>query len=204
MGNAMRCRETALLYTMLALFASACDTPKDLAPKPAASSSAPLPEAPRVEAPKDAAATPMPERPVPRSSPTVGTGMSEEVQMKAITYMAAMRAPHPDDAQVNTPFVTDLVKRLGPISLSMDKGPEVRKMNRVEIIGGGRQIDLLMSSGCTAETPTRIVVQGAGIQLSTLVSNGVLVVRCNDSRAQCLQSTRDPTDILCTTAPRRK
>jgi len=36
------------------------------------------------------------------------------------------------------------------------------------------------------------------------VSHGVLVIRCNDARVQCLQSTRDPEDVLCTTAPRHK
>ena len=45
-----------------------------------------------------------------------------------------------------------------------------------------------------------VVVAG----LATLAAHGVLVVRCNDARTQCLQSTRDPSDVLCTTAPRHK
>ena len=61
-----------------------------------------------------------------------------------------------------------------------------------------------MSAGCSAETPTRAVVQRAGVAHAQLLSHGVLVVRCNDSHAQCLQSTRDPSDVLCTTAPRHK
>ncbi len=124
--------------------------------------------------------------------------------MKAIAYMAAMRAPHPDDAPVDEAFVKDLQRRLGPIVLSMDSGPEKAKLNRVELVGTGRQIDLLMSAGCTAETPTRAAVQRGGASYASLLSHGVLVVRCNDSHAQCLQSTRDTTDILCTTAPRHK
>jgi hypothetical protein len=40
--------------------------------------------------------------------------------------------------------------------------------------------------------------------LPTLLSHGVLVIRCNDAHVQCLESTRDPTDILCTTAPRHR
>lgn len=115
-----------------------------------------------------------------------------------------MRAPHPDDTAVDEVFVKDLQKRLGPVVLSMDSGPEKAKLNRVELVGTGRQIDLLMSGGCTAETPTRALVQRAGVSHAALLSHGVLVIRCNDSHAQCLQSTRDPSDILCTTAPRHK
>ena len=35
-------------------------------------------------------------------------------------------------------------------------------------------------------------------------SRHLRVIRCNDARIQCLQSTRDPDDVLCTTAPRHK
>jgi hypothetical protein len=61
-----------------------------------------------------------------------------------------------------------------------------------------------MSQGCDPETPTRAVENGAGIQLTTLVQNGVLVIKCNDTKVQCLQSTRDPEDVLCTTGIRHK
>ncbi len=200
----------------LAVLLFACDDPKKAAPSetPAAPSAAPQASgAPAAvtdasvsvaSAKPDAAAIPMPERPVPKTSPTVGSGMPQETQMKAIAYMSAMRAPHPDDASVDDAFVKDLQRRLGPVVLSMDSGPEKAKLNRVELTGAGRQIDLLMSAGCTAETPTRAVVQRAGVSHAALLSHGVLVVRCNDSHAQCLQSTRDPSDILCTTAPRHK
>jgi hypothetical protein len=190
----------------------ACDDPKKV-PSPAPSAvatgvttpaTASALQAHDAEAPKAVASIPMPERPVPRTSPTVGSGMPQEVQMKAIAYMSAMRAPHPDDAAIDELFVKDLQKRLGPIVLSMDSGPEKAKLNRVELVGTGRQIDLLMSSGCSSETPTRAVVQRAGVSHAALLSHGVLVIRCNDSHAQCLQSTRDPSDILCTTAPRHK
>ncbi len=191
----------------------ACDDPKKVPPpSPSAAptgvtaspATASALQAPDASAPKAAASIPMPERPVPRTSPTVGSGMPQEVQMKAIAYMSAMRAPHPDDAPIDELFVKDLQKRLGPIVLSMDSGPEKAKLNRVELVGTGRQIDLLMSSGCSSETPTRAVVQRAGASHAALLSHGVLVIRCNDSHAQCLQSTRDPSDILCTTAPRHK
>src|ERR1700710_907428 len=35
----------------------------------------------------------MPPRPVPKTSPTVGSGMPMETQMQAIAYMAAMGSP---------------------------------------------------------------------------------------------------------------
>ncbi|HQY62261.1 MAG: hypothetical protein IPF92_03565 [Myxococcales bacterium] len=181
---------------------AACDTPKatpDAAPAPSTTASAPA------SASASAAPSyPMPERPVPKTSPTVGAGMPDEVQLKAISYMAAMRAPHPDDAPIDEAFAKDLQRKLGPIVLSMDTGHERAKLNRVELVAAGRQIDLLMSAGCAAETPTRAAVQRAGVSYAALLSHGVLVIRCNDSRTQCLQSTRDTTDVLCTTAPRHK
>lgn len=209
-------RAKTLLRVLPALLVLSCDDPKPADKAAAAPASAalaaPAPSAAPsavgqadAQAPKPvASAVPMPERPVPKTSPTVGSGMPQEVQMKAIAYMAAMRAPHPDDASIDETFVGDLQRRLGPIVLSLDNGPEKAKLNRVELVAAGRQIDLLMSSGCTAETPVRAVVQRAGTSLPALLSHGVLVVRCNDSHAQCLQSTRDPSDILCTTAPRHK
>lgn len=146
----------------------------------------------------------MPERPVPRPQTMVGSGMSIEVQQKAIAYMVAMRAPHLDDAAADPAYAGDLVNKLKPITLSMDTGADKARMNRVEMVANGRQIDLLMSGGCDEKTPLRAVVSRAGVPFATLVSHGVLVVRCNDSRVQCLQSTRDPDDVLCTTAPRHK
>jgi hypothetical protein len=71
-------------------------------------------------------------------------------------------------------------------------------------VAGGRQIDLLMGGGCDDQAPKRAVVQRAGVTFATLLSRGILVVRCNDAHVQCLQSTRDATDVLCTTAPRHK
>ncbi|MBK8216152.1 MAG: hypothetical protein IPK71_20675 [Myxococcales bacterium] len=204
-----------LLVLFVPPLAGCDDQKKQPAPSSSAAASAPVSAASSPSSPAsaivdasppkaDAQAAPMPERPVPKTSPTVGAGMPQEVQMKAIAYMAAMRAPHPDDAPVDDPFVKDLQRKLGPIVLSMDSGPEKGRLNRVELVGAGRQIDLLMSAGCSAETPTRAVVQRAGVAHAQLLSHGVLVVRCNDSHAQCLQSTRDPSDVLCTTAPRHK
>lgn len=155
-------------------------------------------------APKPAATIAMPERPVPRPQTMVGSGMSIEIQQKAIAYMVAMRAPHPDDVAADPTYASDLAAKLRPITLSMDTGADKARMNRVDVVASGRQLDLLMAGGCDERAPQRAVVNRAGVPLATLVSHGVLVVRCNDARVQCLQSTRDPEDVLCTTAPRHK
>ncbi|MEO8798110.1 MAG: hypothetical protein ABI551_09515 [Polyangiaceae bacterium] len=152
----------------------------------------------------DAAAAspyPMPERPVPKTSPTVGIYAPLETQQKTISYMAAMAAPHPDDPFVDEAYVKSLVDKLKPVVASMDRGPDKAKAEHIDIIGGGRRIDLTFSLGCEAETPGH-VIGSTGVTLGTLHDHGVLVVACHDSRAQCLQSTRDPTDILCTQAPK--
>lgn len=147
---------------------------------------------------------PIPERPVPRPQTMVGSGMSPEIQMKAIGYMVAMRAPHLDDAAADPAYANELVTKLKPIVLSMDTGGDKARFNRVEVVASGRQIDLLMAGGCDEKTPARALITRAGVSFAALVSHGVLVVRCNDAKVQCLQSTRDPDDVLCTTAPRHK
>jgi hypothetical protein len=130
--------------------------------------------------------------------------MSIEIQQKAISYMVAMRAPHPDDAAADAAYAGDLATKLKPIVLSMDSGADKARLDRVEVVAGGRQIDLLMAGGCDEKMPAHAVVSRAGMSLATLVQHGVLVLRCNDARIQCLQSTRDADDVLCTTAPRHK
>ena len=157
-----------------------------------------------VDAGAPAASLAMPERPVPRGQTMVSMTAPEDVQMKAIAYMVAMRSPHAGDANADPAYAADLVTKLKPIVLGMDKGADKAKFNRVEVVANGRQIDLLMAGGCDEKTPQRAVVGGAGVQFATLVSHGVLVVRCNDTKIQCLQSTRDPDDVLCTTGLRHK
>jgi hypothetical protein len=160
--------------------------------------------APREAGAAPAASVPMPERPIPKGQTMVGAGAPEETQIKAIAYMVAMKAPHPDDAAADEAYATDLVNKLKPVVLSMDKGPDKAKWNRVDMIAKGRQIDMLMSDGCDAKAPFNAVAQRLNIPLATLLSHGVLVLRCNDTKHQCLQSVRDPEDVLCTTAPRHK
>lgn len=178
---------------------------------PTSPPAAPPPATPSSMAPSGASAAAdgdagagMPPRPIPKPDNTVGSAMPQETQMRAITYMSAMRAPRPGDANADVAYAEALAKKLDPISKSLDHGPDKAKMNRTEVSAGGRQIDLLMSLGCGAKAPFQAVVQRSGTPLSALFSHGVLVVRCNDSRVQCLQSTRDADDVLCTTAPRHR
>lgn len=152
----------------------------------------------------DAGRAEMPERPIPRPQTMVRASMPIEVQQKAIVYMAAMRAPRPGDPNADATYADALAERLRPIALAIDTGSKKATMNKVEVIAGGRQIDLLMSAGCDDKTPVKAVVQRAATPLATLASHGVFVVRCNDAKVQCLQSTRDAQDVLCTTAPRHK
>jgi len=196
------------------LLASACDNKQEgggaavgsasAAPQTAAPEAGAAASATTEEAGAKPAAIPMPERPIPRPQTMVGSGMSIEVQQKAISYIIAMRAPHPDDVAADPVYAADLVTKLKPIVLSMDNGADKARLNRLEVVANGRQIDLLMAGGCDEKTPQRAVTSRAGVSFPTLVSHGVLVIRCNDARVQCLQSTRDPEDVLCTTAPRHK
>ncbi|MBX3228151.1 MAG: hypothetical protein KIT84_27000 [Labilithrix sp.] len=190
---------------LLVLFVSAagCDDPK---PTAVDAGKTTVPSATVTVAAKDAAPPPftMPERPIPKPETMVTQNAPEEVQMKAIAYMVAMKAPHPGDANADEAYANELVAKLKPISLAMDKGDNKAKWNRTEAVAGGRQIDLLMSDGCDAKAPFNAVVQRANVPLATLASHGVFVIRCNDQKRQCLQSTRDPDDVLCTTAPRHR
>lgn len=153
--------------------------------------------------PKPAASFEMPPRPIPKPRTTVGSGDSQEAQLKAISYMAAMVQPQPGDPILDDAWAKDLATRLEPITKGFDKGPAAQKakLDKVELQGSGRQINLFMADGCDAQTPAR-AAQAASASLATLHDHGVLVIRCNDSHVQCLQSTRDVDDILCTTAPR--
>lgn len=206
-------RWLACVVPVILLASAACDEKKD-GPGSAASASTTPSAAPVAvveagtsaadAAPRSPAPVAMPERPVPRPQTMVGSGMPIDVQQRAIGYMVAMRAPHLDDAASDPAYAEELANKLKPIVLSMDSGANKATMNRVEVVANGRQIDLLMASGCDEKTPLRAVVTRAGTPLSTLVQHGMLVIRCNDSRIQCLQSTRDPDDVLCTTAPRHK
>jgi hypothetical protein len=128
----------------------------------------------------------MPPRPVPTSSPTVLITMPEDVQLQAIQYMSAMQAPQPDDAPADPIYAKQLAEQLHGVG-------------RTDVISSGRRIDILLEKGCVATLPREAVARHtAAASLTTLLAHGVLVVRCADHKIQCLQSTRDADDVLCT------
>jgi hypothetical protein len=125
------------------------------------------------------------ERPVPKSSPTVTIGMPLEVQLKAIEYMAAMQAPQPGDAPADATFAKSIADSLHGVG-------------KPDVVSSGRRIDIQMDKGCDATLPRESIARHTGASLTSLLAHGVLVVRCADKSLQCLQSTRETDDVLCT------
>jgi hypothetical protein len=127
----------------------------------------------------------MPPRPVPTTSPTVLITMPQDVQLQAIQYMAAMQAPQPSDAPADATYAKTIADQL-------------KAVGRTDVVSSGRRIDIFLEKGCDATLPRQSVVKYTGASLTTLLTHGVLVVRCADHQLQCLQSTRDQDDVLCT------
>lgn len=210
-------RTTSILSALAIALLSACEktpaAPEDsgardpTAALPAETASATASAAPSAarSSTTPSPAVSMPPRPLPAGSTTVGSGAPPDVQMKAIAYMMALQSPQENDPPADQAWANQLAAQLRPIVTSLDKGSATDKAkDTVEVLAGGRRIDLLMAAGCDAQTPSRAVAGRASTPLPTLVSHGVLVVRCNDNRWQCLQNTRDANDVICTTAPRHK
>jgi hypothetical protein len=176
------------LVLAMAIFGLGCDKSGPLAELDAAN---PWPSAPTVPAdaaspssvPVDAGRV-MPPRPVPTTNPTVRVTMPIDVQLQAIQYMAAMQAPQPSDAPADPAYAKDLADKLRPVG-------------RTDVVSSGRRIDLLVGR-CDASLPKESIARYTGATITTLLPHGVLVVRCADKELQCLQSTRDPDDVLCT------
>lgn len=177
-----------LLLVALAL-STACDKSGPLAELSTSPSASAASAPPAIPLTADAApANPgrvMPPRPVPTTSPTVLITMPLEVQLKAIQYMAAMQAPQQSDAQADAAYAKQIADQL-------------RAVGRTDVISSGRRIDVLMEKGCDATLPRESIARHTGASLTTLLTHGVLVVRCADRAIQCLQSTRDANDVLCT------
>jgi hypothetical protein len=127
----------------------------------------------------------MPVRPVPKSSPTVTIGMPIDVQLLAIQYMASMQAPQPGDAPADATYAKSIADSL-------------RGVGKPDVVSSGRRIDLQMEKGCDATLPRESIARHTGASLTTLLAHGVLVIRCADHGIQCLQSTREADDVLCT------
>jgi hypothetical protein len=111
--------------------------------------------------------------------------MPMQVQMQAIEYMAAMQAPQPSDNPADAAYAQTIATALAALG-------------KAEVASGGRQIDVTMPKGCDATLPREAIARRTSASLLTLLSHGVLVVRCTDREVQCLQSTRDADDVLCT------
>jgi len=180
----------ALAPLALSVVLAACDKSGPLAELDASGTwaVAPLPASsaspPSAAPPSRDAGRAMPPRPVPTSSPTVRITMPEEVQLQAIQYMAAMQAPQPSDAPADPAYAKDIADRL-------------RATGRTDVVSSGRRIDVAVSR-CDATLPREAIARQTGASLNALLAHGVLVVRCWDHELQCLQSTRDADDVLCT------
>jgi hypothetical protein len=99
--------------------------------------------------------------------------------------MAAMQAPQPNDAPADPAFAQTIAEALRPLG-------------KPDVYSSGRRIDLQMPKGCDATLPKEAIARHTSATLTTLLAHGVLVVRCADREVQCLQSTRDADDVLCT------
>jgi hypothetical protein len=183
----MRARD-ALALAIVGTIAASCDKSGPLADldaqgtwgtAPSASSGA-ASAAPA--APVDAGRV-MPPRPVPTTSPTVRITMPIDVQLQAIQYMAAMQAPQPGDAPADPSYAKDLAEKLRPVG-------------KIDVISSGRLIDLHVGR-CSDTLPKESITRYTGSTITGLLPHGVLVIRCTDKEVQCLQSTRDPDDVLC-------
>jgi hypothetical protein len=181
------------LAALLAASQAGCDKSGPLADldtkMAAASASASAAAMAASSAPTDAA-TPvatraMPPRPVPTSSPTVLITMPLEVQLQAIQYMAAMQAPQPGDAPADPDYANQIAGSL-------------KSAGKTDVISSGRLIEVKLDKGCDATWPRQALARSTGAPLGTLLAHGVLVVKCLDRQVQCLQSTRDQDDVLCT------
>ena len=185
-----RCR---VVLCLTGLCAAACDNSGPLAhvdagnPWPQSEPAAPAASdtAPAVDASAPDAGRAMPVRPVPKSSPTVTITMPQDVQLQAIQYLAAMQAPQPGDAPADPTFAKSIAESLHGVG-------------KPDIVSSGRRIDVQLDKGCTATLPREAIARHTSASLTALLAHGVLVVRCYDRGVQCLQSTRDAEDVLCT------
>ena len=183
-----------LLVAVGALLGCCCDACDESGPLAHVDAGNPWPNAaPQSVAPSTTAPSPpqpdagrvMPTRPVPKSSPTVTIGMPVEVQLQAIQYMASMQAPQPGDAPADATYAKSIADAL-------------RGVGKPDVVSSGRRIDVQMEKGCDATLPRESIARYTGASLTALLAHGVLVVRCADHGIQCLQSTREADDVLCT------
>jgi hypothetical protein len=176
------------------LIASAKEAPAEEAGprrEPALAASAP-PPAPRQRPPRPLA--PGKWGPVQPTDPL-------EIQQKTLSYTYAMATPDPGDSPVDKGFLEAFRAKLEQAVRAMDPaGGDRISVNPAQ---GDRRMEVVMSSGCNERTPFNLAVQRAGTPLSTLAQSGIFVIQCHDSKWKCVQSTREPDDVICIVAPRR-
>jgi len=121
-------------------------------------------------------------------------------QMKTSQYVKAMAAAQTSDPFVDKAAVEGMIKKLTPLVRAA--GGKVSDPP-AQTERDGRIIRLNMARGCTARMPKVLLVR-AGLTLQDVYGAGVMVVKCRDKKWACHQATRDPKDILCHAAPRRR
>jgi hypothetical protein len=124
-----------------------------------------------------------------------------EVQQKTLAYTYAMATPDPGDLPVDKGVVEAYRAKLEQAVRAMDPGGGDR--TGVNVTQGDRRLEAEMSTGCNERTPFNLAVQRAGLPLTTLAQAGIFVVQCHDAKFKCIQSTREPDDVICVAAPRR-
>jgi hypothetical protein len=124
-----------------------------------------------------------------------------DIQQKTLAYTYSMATPDPGDGPVDKGFLEAFRVKLEQAVRAMD--PSGGDRISVNAAQGDRRMEVEMSSGCNERTPFNLAVQRAGTPLTTLAQSGIYVVQCHDSRWKCIQSTREPDDVICVAAPRR-
>jgi hypothetical protein len=124
-----------------------------------------------------------------------------ETQQKTLAYTYAMATPDPGDPPANKAFIEAFKKKVEQAARAMD--PEGGDRVSVTSAQGDRRVEVELSSGCTERTPFNLAVQRASTPLGALAQAGVYVVQCHDAKWKCVQSTREPDDVICVVAPRR-
>jgi len=123
-------------------------------------------------------------------------GLKERIVRNCVETIA-LHAPVAKDLRTITVAleVTTDLDRIG--RYAKDIADKLRPTGRTDVVSSGRRIDLAVSR-CDATMPREAIARNTGASLTTLLAHGVLVIRCWDHELQCLQSTRDADDVLCT------
>jgi hypothetical protein len=162
--------------------------------------------APREPSAAASSPPPMPRQRPPRPLPQGKWGPVQvtdpiEVQQKTLAYTYAMASPDPGDPPADKGVVEAYRAKIEMAVRAMD--PAGGDRSGCNATQGDRRLEAEMSTGCNERTPFNLAVQRAGLPLQTLARAGIFVVQCHDAKFKCVQSTREPDDVICVAAPRR-